>query len=596
LLLLLLAFVSFTSAEAIVRRYVEDFSTTQYKDTLNTTAWWDTVAGEIKLHPFELTLAGSYDTPGYAFDIAICGDYAYVADGDYGLQVIDITDPTTPTLAGSYNTPGNAYGVAISGDYACVADDVSGLQVILVFQRRFNAEAKIGQSLIIDQSDEIILGARLKTTQNDSISWQVSADSAANWQDMAPSDTFSILSFPGSHLLWRSTHVFLPSPPTVNPTCTDLEIEWLFNFAIIDSIMDVPHDQGGWVRICFTRSGRDFAAEGTYPITGYYLFRRIDDISQKMRILEEGEPIDKERSITLASGKQEFAIPARVSGSPVSYLDGRYFPTWGGSVGRALPSGTWEVVGSVPAHQEDQYICLVPTLADSSSTLVYSVYCISAETTTPSVYYFSPPDSGYSVDNLAPSIPKGLMATSGDTSINLAWIAIPEEDFRYYAVYRGTESGFTPDASNLLGATIDTAYSDSEVLGDSTYYYRVSAFDFAGNESGYSDEVSSQFVGIHSSRDMELPKSFALWQNYPNPFNPITEIKYALPAISGQHTVVRLEVYNNLGEKVATLVDETQSPGYKAVTWNAKDMGSGVYFYKLQAGSFVQTRKMVLIR
>lgn len=76
----------------------------------------------------------------------------------------------------------------------------------------------------------------------------------------------------------------------------------------------------------------------------------------------------------------------------------------------------------------------------------------------------------------------------------------------------------------------------------------------------------------------------------------MTEIRYALPAVSGQPSVVRLEVYNVLGEKVATLVNEQQPPGYKAVTWNAKDVGSGVYFYRLQAGSFVETRRMVVIK
>jgi len=79
LLPVLLVVLFSTAADATVHRYMEDFSTTQYKDTLNTTAWWDTVTGELKLWPFELTLAGSYDTPGSAYGVAICGDYAHVA-------------------------------------------------------------------------------------------------------------------------------------------------------------------------------------------------------------------------------------------------------------------------------------------------------------------------------------------------------------------------------------------------------------------------------------------------------------------------------------------------------------------------------------
>jgi hypothetical protein len=117
-----LPLVAAVFAGAGTHRYEENFTSKQYCDTLNTTAWWDTVSGELELPPFELTLAGTYDTPGSAFGIAIAGDHAFVADYGSGLQVIDISDPTSPSIAGSYDTPGNAYGVAISGDYAFVAD------------------------------------------------------------------------------------------------------------------------------------------------------------------------------------------------------------------------------------------------------------------------------------------------------------------------------------------------------------------------------------------------------------------------------------------------------------------------------------------
>jgi hypothetical protein len=73
---------------------------------------------------------GSYNTPGYAYGVALSGNYAYVADHSSGLQIIDITSPSNPTFKGSHNTPGSAYGVAISGSYAYVADYNSGLQII----------------------------------------------------------------------------------------------------------------------------------------------------------------------------------------------------------------------------------------------------------------------------------------------------------------------------------------------------------------------------------------------------------------------------------------------------------------------------------
>ncbi len=90
----------------------------------------------------------------------------------------------------------------------------------------------------------------------------------------------------------------------------------------------------------------------------------------------------------------------------------------------------------------------------------------------------------------------------------------------------------------------------------------------------------------------EYPKTFALYSNYPNPFNPATTIEYALPKSSE----VLLTIYNLLGHEMARLVDGELSAGYHSVAWDASNVTSGVYFYTLQAGEFVETRKMVLLR
>jgi len=88
------------------------------------------------------------------------------------------------------------------------------------------------------------------------------------------------------------------------------------------------------------------------------------------------------------------------------------------------------------------------------------------------------------------------------------------------------------------------------------------------------------------------PATFALEQNYPNPFNPATVIRYAL----GERAAVSLTVYNILGQNVATLVNAVQDPGPHQVTFDASRLASGVYLYRLQAGSFVRTLKLLLIR
>ncbi|MCZ7609732.1 MAG: T9SS type A sorting domain-containing protein [Ignavibacterium sp.] len=88
------------------------------------------------------------------------------------------------------------------------------------------------------------------------------------------------------------------------------------------------------------------------------------------------------------------------------------------------------------------------------------------------------------------------------------------------------------------------------------------------------------------------PKEFKLEQNYPNPFNPMTTIQYQLP----QDAKVTLKVYDILGSEVATLVKEEQEAGYKEVKFEAINIASGMYVYRLQAGNYISTKKMMLLR
>ncbi|MBQ84748.1 MAG: Coagulation factor protein, partial [Candidatus Marinimicrobia bacterium] len=86
-------------------------------------------------------------------------------------------------------------------------------------------------------------------------------------------------------------------------------------------------------------------------------------------------------------------------------------------------------------------------------------------------------------------------------------------------------------------------------------------------------------------------------QNYPNPFNPITTLRYDLP----ENSLVNIIIYDMLGREVKTLVNTTQDAGFKSVVWNAtndhgKPVSAGVYLYQIQAGDFVQTKKMVLLK
>jgi len=90
----------------------------------------------------------------------------------------------------------------------------------------------------------------------------------------------------------------------------------------------------------------------------------------------------------------------------------------------------------------------------------------------------------------------------------------------------------------------------------------------------------------------EVPIEFNLKQNYPNPFNPSTKIRWQSPASSHQ----TLKIYDVLGNVIATLVNDYKDAGVYEIDFNASSLSSGIYFYKLQSGPFVETRKMVLLR
>ena len=113
------------------------------------------------------------------------------------------------------------------------------------------------------------------------------------------------------------------------------------------------------------------------------------------------------------------------------------------------------------------------------------------------------------------------------------------------------------------------------------------------NNKGWTDLT---IIGAPSSiddRNRDLPpNSYALYQNYPNPFNPSTNIEFRIP----KNGLVTLKIYNILGEEVATLVSGKLAAGSYSYEWNASDLASGVYLYHLEAGEFVETRKMILMR
>jgi hypothetical protein len=99
-------------------------------------------------------------------------------------------------------------------------------------------------------------------------------------------------------------------------------------------------------------------------------------------------------------------------------------------------------------------------------------------------------------------------------------------------------------------------------------------------------------VGVAQNNNNQIPETYALRQNYPNPFNPSTKISYLLPKASD----VKIVVFDILGREVATLVNEFKPAGTHTVEFNASNLASGVYLYRIEAGDFRDTKKMLLVK
>lgn len=531
-------------------------------------------------NPASPYIVGACNTPGTARNVALAGDVAYVADGIGGIQIIDISDPANPVIVDAYNTDDSVYDVAVAGNYAYVASSTTGIQAFAIRERILATRRNRAQSLSLNQPGEDLLKVKLSTVQagSGSISWQLNAvdPDGSPWQAISPGSGWVTLAQTGDRLTWGCT--FDWDANYVSPVCTQIAISWLAAPALIASVSDIPGDQGGRVRLAFARSAFDFADEPGAPITGYNVWRRVDD-AQLKAALAGAEPgvADATGDLSLRRlHERSFHVAdptVKSAGGPTGLV------TTG-----AFPAGIWESMGTVLPVQQDQYLVPVATLADSAATIPWAVYCITAHTAMPSVWYTSPPDSGWSVDNLAPAVPAGLHREPGDV---LAWLASPAADFQYFSVY-GSAADHLDGSETLLEHTTGTS---AEIDGSTYPHYLVTATDCHGNES------EAAALDAMSAVPGAIPSTLRLYPCQPNPFNPQTTIRFDLPT-SGP---VRVSVFDIAGRLIRTLVDQKMPQGRHEAVWDGRDasgrdVGSGTYLARLNFEGRVETVRMGLVR
>jgi hypothetical protein len=161
-------------------------------------------------------------------------------------------------------------------------------------------------------------------------------------------------------------------------------------------------------------------------------------------------------------------------------------------------------------------------------------------------------------------------------------------------VYRGTNADFVPAPENRIASPTEASYFDGKWSWSTACYYRVSAVDIHGNESASALVTPENVTGAERPG---APAATYLAQNFPNPFNPTTRIEFGLSAPAN----LSLRIYDAAGRLVRVLAEGNRPAGTYAEMWNGKDDGgravsTGIYFYKLDAGTFTQTKKMILLK
>jgi hypothetical protein len=160
-----------------------------------------------------------------------------------------------------------------------------------------------------------------------------------------------------------------------------------------------------------------------------------------------------------------------------------------------------------------------------------------------------------------------------------------------YRFQLSTSSDYSALVRDTAGV-VDTSLTASGLALNRLHYWRVRGVNGVGQSVWSSSTTFRTTTDVERMPGEEIPSRYLLSQNYPNPFNPATTLQFAVP----QAERVTVTVYDMLGREVAVLVNDVVAPGRYTVTWNAEGLASGTYFCRMTAGSYVETKRMLLLR
>jgi hypothetical protein len=488
-------------------------------------------------NPLEL---GYFDTVSDCEALTVSGGYAFVGDAVVGLRVIDLTNPLRPVELGSIAMPDEVMEIAVAGERAFVADWGGGLRIIDVSDPRTPIERAVYE----DPAG--IIGV---TVAGD-YAYAAACSSGVRILDISVPD----------------------NPVPVGHFDTS---GCALSLALRDSLLYVGLNS--MLKIVDVSDPSAPAGLGSTSITGSP--RKIDVRGDHVYLANFTEGLE---IVNVADPGSPFTVGSyRPLGRPrfwdIAERDGYVYVADGGGlrviyvadVTNPVEVGFYGVNWlSVGVDVDDDYVYMVEgTWGDPVDGGLY-------------VLAFDPPP--------VPVFINSFVARDEGASIKLTWDVVADEIVAGFRIYRSEGGGVPvalPESGVMLSAKTRT-FDDRNVRAGLWYHYALNVVLADGSET------RSQTVEVRTGAS-----TLTLHQNHPNPFNPETVIAFAL----SERSHVTLTIYDAQGKLVNILVNGVEAPGLREVSWGGFDrrgnpVSSGVYFYRLHAGSERLTKKMVLLR
>jgi len=553
-------------------------------------------------------------------DVVVSGDYLLAACSNYGVQIIDISNPNMPDSVSGLDTPGYCYGIDILGSYAYVADQSGGLIIVNISDMTSpSIEASYDNQYVMTvEADDpyLYIGGGTYTYLTSQTSGYL-LDTLGTFDpvDGSPLKIFaegSRLTMTMSEGILLLVDISTPASPLVYSGFE--KRRFVRGLYFKDNIAYVTNYNGGMFTIDYSNP-ENLVELGKYENLGGAFNIIVQDTlaiiacwSNGIYILNVADP----SNLTYLGYYNGFTDPTDI------FVDDTLL-----YVTRNSPSEGYQIL-SIADPTSPTYIGEYATKSYPNAIFVQDTLC-----------YVADGDSGLLVTNVSDltnptyvssyPIPNSIddLFIQGDRAYvgeeygsNLIYIIDISEPTALDSIATFYVSGGVEDlkaygdyvyVANQTWAQIYDIVDPKNVDKIAHFRCRGIGMEMAADQDLVGLAGESGFLMFRSPGMLvdlnddpgvnRLPVDYSISNNYPNPFNPLTSINYSL----SRKSRVTIEIYNVLGQKVITLIDANKLAGEYQVDWNGKDskgrlVSTGIYFYKFQAGDFVDTKKMLLLK